>query len=193
MKENKSSEKQLNLSEVMPSVVQQMIASCNTEKCFQHLEATPIPSRDAVAGSIHQARRILFPGYFTESVLAPSNLEYCLKEDMTALYKALVKQIIFATQHDCMRLEQPCAACQESGRAKALEFIQALPRLREILATDVRAAMEGGVVIEPLTERILGRVPASPIVDPVGGQTIVPTYGPAVLARIGQDLVERYG
>ena len=38
----------------------------------------------------------------------------------------------------------------------------------------VRAAMEGGVVIEPLTERILGRVPASPIVDPVGGETIVP-------------------
>jgi DNA-directed RNA polymerase subunit beta' len=37
----------------------------------------------------------------------------------------------------------------------------------------VRAAMEGGIVIEPLTERILGRVPASPIVDPVGGETIV--------------------
>jgi DNA-directed RNA polymerase subunit beta' len=38
----------------------------------------------------------------------------------------------------------------------------------------VRAAMEGGVVIEPLTERILGRVPATAIVDPVGGEVIVP-------------------
>ena len=143
MKENKFSDKQLHLSAVLPSVVQRMIASCNTEKCFQHLAATPIPSRDAVADSIHQARRILFPGYFTQSALAPSNLDYCLKEDMTALYKVLVKQIIFSTQHDCMRLEQPCSACQESGRTKVLEFIQALPRLREILATDVCAAMEG--------------------------------------------------
>jgi serine O-acetyltransferase len=130
-------------SELIPSVARRIIASCNTEKCFQHLEATPIPSRDSVAATIHKARRILFPGYFTQSVVAPSNLEYCLKEEMTALYKALVKQIIFATQHDCMRSEQPCNQCKESSRRNALQFIQALPNLREVLATDVRAAMEG--------------------------------------------------
>jgi serine O-acetyltransferase len=143
MKENNSLDKRFQLSEVMPSVVQRMIASCSTKKYFQHLDATPIPSRDSVATMIHQARRILFPGYFTQSVLASSNLEYCLKEDMTALYNALVKQILFAVQHDCMRLEQPCTGCEESSRQKTLRFIQALPKLREILATDVRAAIEG--------------------------------------------------
>jgi serine O-acetyltransferase len=130
MKENKFSDKRLNFSEVLPSVVQRILTSCNTEKCFQHLDAMPIPSRDAVADTLHQARRILFPGYFTQSVLAPSNLEYCLKEEMTALYKRLAKQIIFATQHDCMRLEQPCIQCEESSRRKALQFIQALPNRR---------------------------------------------------------------
>ena len=154
MKENKISDKRLDLSEVMPSVVQRIITSCGTEKCFQHLDTTPIPSRDAAAGTIHQARCILFPGYFTQGVLAPSNLEYCLKEDMTALYNALVKQIIFATQHDCMRLEQPCVQCEESSRRKALQFIQALPNLREALATDVRAAMEGDPAAKSFEEVI---------------------------------------
>jgi hypothetical protein len=56
MKENKISDKRLDLSEVMPSVVQRIITSCGTEKCFQHLDTTPIPSRDAAAGTIHQAR-----------------------------------------------------------------------------------------------------------------------------------------
>ena len=130
-------------TEVIPLVARRIIASCSTEKCFQHLDATPIPSRNSVADTIQKARRILFPGYFTQSVLAPSNLEYCLKEEMTALFKGLAKQIIFATQHDCLRLEQPCIHCEESGRTKALEFIQTLPNLREVLATDVRAAMEG--------------------------------------------------
>ena len=143
MKKNKSSNMALNFAEVIPSVAQRILASCNTEKCFQHLDATPIPSRDSVAHTIHKARRILFPGYFTQSVLAPSNLEYCLKQEMTELYKELANQIILATQHDCMRYDQPCAQCEESGRTKALEFIQALPRLREILATDVRAAVDG--------------------------------------------------
>ena len=130
-------------SEAIPSVVQRILASCNTEECFQHLDSSPIPSRNAIAHIIHKARRILFPGYFTQNVLAPSNLEYCLKEEMTALYEELLKQIISAAQHDCLRYDQPCDECEESGRTKALEFIQALPRLREILATDVRAAMEG--------------------------------------------------
>jgi serine O-acetyltransferase len=143
MKENKFSDKRYGFSEVMPLVVQRILASCNTEKCFQHLDAAPIPSRDSVALTLHNARRILFPGYFSQRVPAPSNLEHCLKEEMIELFKELSKQIILAVKHDCMRYDQPCARCDEMGRAKALEFIKGLPRLREILATDVRAAMEG--------------------------------------------------
>jgi serine O-acetyltransferase len=143
MKQNKSSNLALNFSEVIPSVMQRMLASCNTQQCFQHLQDTPIPSRDSVADSIHKARCILFPGYFTQNVLAPSNLAYCLQEEMTALYKTLTQQIIFATQHDCMRFEKPCIQCNESSRRKALQFIQALPDLRKVLATDVHAAIEG--------------------------------------------------
>ena len=143
MKENKSSDKRFNLSEVLSSVAQRILVSCSTEKSFQHLDSSPIPSRDAAARIIHKARCILFPGYFTQNALTSSNLEYYLKEEMASLYKELSEQIILATQHDCLRYDQPCAACEESSHTKALEFIQALPRLREILATDVQAAMEG--------------------------------------------------
>jgi serine O-acetyltransferase len=154
MNENKSSDKHLNFSEVIPTVAQRILTSCNTEKCFQHLDATPIPTRDFVAHTIHKARRILFPGYFTQSVMAPSNLEHCLKEEMTALYKELAKQILLATQHECMRYDQPCTECNEMSRSKALQFIQALPRLREVLATDVRAAMEGDPAAKSFDEVI---------------------------------------
>jgi len=143
MNENKLSDKQLNLSKEFQLVVQRLLSSCNTEKCFQHLDSSPIPTRDDVAQIIHKARRILFPGYFTQNALAPSNLEYCLKEEIKTLYKELSDQIILATQHDCLRYDKPCAACEESGRTKALAFIQVLPGLREILASDVRAALEG--------------------------------------------------
>jgi len=143
MKEDKSSDKRVNLPDALPLVVQRILTSCNTEKCFQHLDSSPIPSRDAVSDILHKVRRILFPGYFTQNVLASSNLEYCLKEEMSSLYKELSKQILLATRHDCLRYDQPCAACKESGHIRALQFIQTLPKLREILATDVRAAMEG--------------------------------------------------
>lgn len=143
MKENRFADTFNDFSEVIPLVVQRILASCNTGKCFEHLDAAPIPLRDSVAVSIHRARCILFPGYFTPSVPAPSTLEYCLKEEITGLYKELSQQIILAIKHDCMRYDQPCDRCIEVGCTKALNFIQELPRLRHILATDVRAAMEG--------------------------------------------------
>jgi serine O-acetyltransferase len=154
MNENKFSDKRLHLSEVLPSIVQRILTSCNTGKCFQHLDSSPIPSRDAVAHIIHTARHILFPGYFTQIVVASSNLEYCLKEEMAALYKDISRQIVFAVQHDCQRYDQPCAACKETSRTKALEFIQALPKLREILATDTRAAMDGDPAAKSFDEVI---------------------------------------
>jgi len=143
MKENKFSDKQVGFSDVINPVLQSILASCSTENCFQHLASTPIPSRDSVALTLHKARRILFPGYFTQSVPKPSNLAYYLKEEITGLYKELSQQIILAIKHDCMGYDQSCARSGEMGRTKALEFIQALPGLREVLATDVRAAMEG--------------------------------------------------
>ena len=143
MIENRFSDKLYGFSEVIPSVVQRILASCNTEKYFQHLDDAPIPSRDTIALIIRKARCILFPGYFTQSVPAPSNLEYCLKEEITGFYKELLQQIVLAIKHGCMRYNQPCDRCKEVSRTKTLKFIQALPRLREVLATDVRAAMEG--------------------------------------------------
>jgi serine O-acetyltransferase len=155
MKSNKFSDTPPDFSEILPSVAQRMLASCNTEKCFQHLDATPIPSRDSVAHTIRKARRILFPGYFTQRILAPSNLEDCLKEELAALYKDLSKQIIFASQHDCIRYDQPCAQCDEMSRSKTIQFIQALPHLREVLATDVRAAMEGDPAAKSVDDVIM--------------------------------------
>jgi serine O-acetyltransferase len=154
MKENQFSDKRLNFSEALPSVVQRMMTSCNRSKCFQHLDSSPIPSRAAAAAIIHKSRRILFPGYFNQNVLAASNLEYCLKEEIAALYKDLVNQVILADPHDCLRSDQPCTACEESGRNRTLQFILALPQLREILATDVHAAREGDPAAKSFDEVI---------------------------------------
>ena len=129
--------------EAMPSIVKRLLESCLSGQCFDHVDSTPILSLESVAKIIQQARRIIFPGYFTQNVMAPSNLEYCLKQETTELFKRLSKQIILSFQHDCLHLDRPCLDCSELGHKKALNFIHALPKLRKILATDVRAGFVG--------------------------------------------------
>jgi serine O-acetyltransferase len=129
--------------ECIPSVVKRLLISCNRDEPFHHLDSAPNPSQDAVVLIIHRVRRILFPGYFTEARLDPVNLEYYLGQETTELLEILSKQIMLSGQHDCLRYDQPCSLCREKGHETGLRFIEALPGLRAVLATDVRAALEG--------------------------------------------------
>ncbi|MFC1821471.1 serine O-acetyltransferase EpsC [Thermodesulfobacteriota bacterium] len=129
--------------EKIPLVVKQLVESCDRKKSFDHVDSTPIPSQEVTVEIIYQARRILFPGYFSQTRLDPVNLAYSLGKETTELFENLSKQIMLSLQHDCLRYEQPCSKCIEQGRETALRFIQALPEIKEILTSDIQAAMEG--------------------------------------------------
>ena len=132
------------MTEVVPSVVEQITRSCGTRDCFEHVSPIPLPNREPIIDIIHLARRILFPGYFTKENIDPVNLEYYLGQEITTLFNKLSGQITWAVRHDCFRYQSvECVHCSEQGRDKALRFIELLPELRLRLAEDVRAAYEG--------------------------------------------------
>ena len=123
--------------------VKRLLESCLTDRCFENLDSTPIPSPESVAQIIQLTRRIIFPGYFNQSELAPSNLEYCLQQDVTKLLKLLSKQICLCIQHKIKHSDWSSLHCNELGHKKALEFMHSLPRLRTLLALDVQAGFTG--------------------------------------------------
>ena len=123
--------------------VKRLLESCLTGRCFENLDSTPIPSQESVAQIIELTRRIIFPGYFNQSELAPSNLEYCLHQEVTALVRCLSKQICLWIMENVKNSDLSGSQCNELGHKKALEFIHTLPRLRTLLATDVQAGFKG--------------------------------------------------
>ncbi len=133
----------LQVSADMTKVVKDMVATCGREDCYDHVGPVAIPSHQAVVDIVHQARRILFPGYFTPRKIDPMGLEYYLGQEMTDLYANLARQVVLAVSHDCQRLGQTCTKCAERGRDAAFEFVKRLPGLRRILAMDVGAALQG--------------------------------------------------
>jgi serine O-acetyltransferase len=64
-------------------------------------------------------------------------------QTVSVLYDMLSEQIINSIRHDCFRYNQPCSDCGERGQQITLDFIDAIPPIRRILATDVRATYEG--------------------------------------------------
>ena len=130
-------------AEVVPEVVRQLVGSCQTRDCFEHVSPVPIPSVESIVEIAEIARNIMFPGYFTQARINPLNLEYYLGQQVTTLIEKLSTQIAWSFRHDCFRYSQECSECVHQGREKTLSFIEALPQIRQVLSTDVRAAYEG--------------------------------------------------
>lgn len=136
------------LHDQIPAVVKQLVAlwqtkSGQTGNCFDHIGPVPIPSHQAIIDIIYQARQLLFPGYFTQTKLHASNLEYYIGQETTELYEQLTEQITMAIRHDCRRTNLACTNCEERGHQLALAFIKTLPQITAILTTDIRATLMG--------------------------------------------------
>jgi serine O-acetyltransferase len=129
--------------EEIPGIVDELVLSCRTGDCFDHISPEPIPSREATIGVIEKARRILYPGYFIRSRVDNINLSYYFGQEATALFEALAEQITLSIRHECLRYSQPCTHCEQRGQESAIAFMHHLPRLRSMLAMDVRAAYQG--------------------------------------------------
>ena len=138
----------------IPDVVNQLVLSCDRDDCFDHVSPEPIPSKDAIIDIIERAKRILYPGYFMRMRLDEVNLAYYFGQEVTGFFEVLSEQITLSIRHECLRYNQPCTRCEERGQEAAIRFIREMPRLRVLLAGDVRAAYDGDPAAESYDEII---------------------------------------
>ena len=127
----------------IPALAEKIIAKCSDGECYNHIDYAPIPSKTSVVDIIQRLREVLFPGYFTREKLDPVNLTYSMGQTVSILFDLLSEQICHSIRHDCFRYDQECSDCAQTGNEAALAFLESVPELREILATDVEAAYTG--------------------------------------------------
>lgn len=140
--------------EEIPGVVRELMESCLSQDCFAHVGPEPIPSREAVIAIIQRVFRLLYPGYFSHQPVDAVNLRFYLGQEAVAFFEELSRQITLSFRHECLRYGLPCLHCQEKGQEEAVWFLRALPRLRAVLATDVKAAYQGDPAAKSFDEVI---------------------------------------
>ncbi|MFC1567258.1 serine O-acetyltransferase EpsC [Thermodesulfobacteriota bacterium] len=129
--------------EQLPAITENIIASCDDQECFTHIDYEPIPSEGYVVDIINKLREVLFPGYYTKEKVDPINLKYNIGRTISVLFDMLSEQIAHSIRHECFRYDLPCSECDQQGQKAALDFLESIPSMRKILATDVRAARAG--------------------------------------------------
>ncbi len=127
----------------LPVIVEKIIENSVDPACFTHVDYEPIRASSSVGDLIAKFKEVLFPGYFSHEKIDPVNLKYSIGQTVSDLYDMLSDYSTHVMRHDCFRYDQDCLECVEKGNQAALATIDAIPELRQLLATDVRAVFNG--------------------------------------------------
>ena len=125
-------------------VVEQLCAPSSLEGVFHRpLHDAPMPSLDVLGEILSRLKIALFPGYFGMSNVRMESMRYHLSANLGSIFRKLAEQIRCGACFACAEYAQECLECERISREKALEFIERLPHIRRLLATDARAAYQG--------------------------------------------------
>ncbi len=105
----------------------------------------PMPSRDVLGEVMEILKRVLFPGYYGNPDLSRQTMHFHIGADLDRLHRLMVEQVRrgfcfqCALDSDAIR----CEECLHRSEEVVLRFIEQLPEVKRLLATDVHAAYIG--------------------------------------------------
>ena len=138
----------------LPRIIGDIVATYGPISKINHLDARPLPSRDAVVEIIEGLQEVLYPGYFGRRNFTPQNIAYHIGDRIWQVYRVLSEQVYLSILHDCRRSHGQCDHCVDLAGEIALEFMRRIPRLRGLLEGDVQAAYGGDPAAKSLDEII---------------------------------------
>ena len=107
------------------------------------LHNSPMPSLQSLNELMSRLKAVIFPGFYGSSRVAVESMRYHMAANLDSIYRILAEQIHRGVCFVCAKSAQDCEQYDESSNDYAMRFMQTLPRLRELLASDVKAAFEG--------------------------------------------------
>ncbi len=104
---------------------------------------SPMPSLEVLGEIMSRLRAALFPGYFGATRISLNSLRYHMSANLDSIFRLLSEQIRRGICFTCADTQQQCPQCGRDADEKAMEFLETLPRIRDLLAGDVKAAYAG--------------------------------------------------
>jgi len=112
--------------------------------CHPHFKDHKMPSISALEQIVNLAREVIFPGYYGDSSIRPESVRYYIGVNTEKLYSLLVEQVFAGLCFMCDKPESFDLSEKKSlAHDYSSQFISELPKIRELLATDVEAAFLG--------------------------------------------------
>lgn len=144
------------LKNQLPDITSRIVKTYDEVGTMNHLDHCPLPKYDEVIAAMQDLSEIIYPGYRHREGLHHGNISYYVGDLIDRLHDRLTTQVGRALRHEAGATSD----CDDEhdfealGQAKTLQFLDMLPDLRKMLATDVQAAFDGDPACKNLDEVI---------------------------------------
>lgn len=147
------------LKEQLPKLTERIVETYHDVGTINHLGHCPLPRYEVVISALDDLKEIIFPGYRRRERLHMGNVTYHVGDLIDSLHDKLTTQFARALMHeDRVKNDVECGAedvdFEAKGQAMAIDFLERIPELRQILATDVQAAYDGDPACQNVDEVI---------------------------------------
>ncbi len=128
--------------ETVTKLTNELVESYARVGGINHLDGKNLPSKRAIVAITQDLLRLLFPGYFDETLIHSSEIKAETAARLDAVLGKLDDEIRKSFEYKPPK-ELPRKDIPRAARALTEEFFGKLPSIREILCTDVEAAFNG--------------------------------------------------
>jgi serine O-acetyltransferase len=130
--------KTLETNDSIGPLVRAIIENYDDHKSLIKVEASNQINKEVIIDIIHKLRALLFPGFFTQKPLKQDYLVYHVGDLLEEVQYQLQKQIKQAFKQES--IDRPSLS---GAQLVTRSFLERLPAIRDLLATDVEAAYDG--------------------------------------------------
>src|SRR6185503_13211534 len=126
--------------ENVASIADRLVASYAADAPLSIEPGHELPSPPEVAAVLRELR---VPGYTGTSRATGATIKAQVEARLAQLRVRLAAQVYRGLHHRCKKEGADCHSCEQLAARITDSFLEALPSLRALLMTDVRAAFEG--------------------------------------------------
>jgi serine O-acetyltransferase len=140
------------LQQGLPTVVDALVQSVNAHANIRHFGSVLFPNRYSVIEILRLLKELAYPGYFGKQGLTPQTISHRVWDLLNDLSGLLYEQVRISLRY---RNSTASDAATTEGAARIVsQFLARLPAVRELLASDVQASVEGDPAAHDAEETI---------------------------------------
>jgi len=139
----------------MNDLVERITATYENDYGVNLTDASNLPVRDKIIEVLELLFEVLFPGYTGRRTVTRQGLGYMVGEILCKVQASLLEQVEKAYRYHCVINRCRGCDCRAKAESAVYALLSSLPRIRQVLKTDVAAAFDGDPAAKSYEEIII--------------------------------------